>query len=88
MMWVMSVLFQRIILVGCVKITFSWMLAMLLLCSRHDHHVTIRLLHSSPSSFTLTGPSLNIVMKLSAIVSLVFAAYFMSINNGKGWINI
>jgi H+-translocating diphosphatase len=31
-----------------------------------------------------SGPALNIVMKLQAIVSLVFAAYFSSINQGKG----
>mmetsp|Transcript_75079 Transcript_75079/g.117474 ORF Transcript_75079/g.117474 Transcript_75079/m.117474 type:complete len:762 (+) Transcript_75079:42-2327(+) len=31
-----------------------------------------------------SGPALNIVMKLQAIVSLVFAAYFGSINGGKG----
>merc|ERR1712232_397699 len=33
-----------------------------------------------------SGPALNIVMKLQAIVSLVFAAYFQSINNGTGLI--
>merc|ERR1719189_2930404 len=33
-----------------------------------------------------SGPALNIVMKLQAIVSLVFAAYFNSINNGGGLI--
>jgi len=31
-----------------------------------------------------SGPALNIVMKLQAIVSLVFAAYFHSINDGNG----
>jgi len=31
-----------------------------------------------------SGPALNIVMKLQAIVSLVFAAYFKSLSNGKG----
>eukprot|EP00928_Gymnodinium_smaydae_P034438 TRINITY_DN243_c0_g1_i2.p2 TRINITY_DN243_c0_g1~~TRINITY_DN243_c0_g1_i2.p2 ORF type:complete len:102 (-),score=34.63 TRINITY_DN243_c0_g1_i2:177-482(-) len=31
-----------------------------------------------------SGPALNIVMKLQAIVSLVFAAYFSSINHGGG----
>merc|ERR1719174_925695 len=31
-----------------------------------------------------SGPALNIVMKLQAIVSLVFAAYFGSVNGGKG----
>merc|ERR1712224_786783 len=31
-----------------------------------------------------SGPALNIVMKLQAIVSLVFAAYFKSINDGQG----
>jgi inorganic pyrophosphatase len=31
-----------------------------------------------------SGPALNIVMKLQAIVSLVFAAYFGSINGGHG----
>jgi len=31
-----------------------------------------------------SGPALNIVMKLQAIVSLVFAAYFGSLNNGHG----
>jgi inorganic pyrophosphatase len=33
-----------------------------------------------------SGPALNIVMKLQAIVSLVFAAYFGSINGGHGLI--
>jgi len=31
-----------------------------------------------------SGPALNIVMKLTAIISLVFADFFVSINNGKG----
>merc|ERR1712130_30014 len=31
-----------------------------------------------------SGPALNIVMKLQAIVSLVFAAYFGSLNAGAG----
>ena len=31
-----------------------------------------------------SGPALNIVMKLMAILSLVFADFFKSINNGKG----
>jgi len=31
-----------------------------------------------------SGPALNIVMKLMAILSLVFADFFMSINSGKG----
>jgi len=31
-----------------------------------------------------SGPALNIVMKLQAIVSLVFAAYFKSIHDGQG----
>jgi inorganic pyrophosphatase len=35
-----------------------------------------------------SGPALNIVMKLQAIVSLVFAAYFKSINDGGGVFNI
>lgn len=34
-----------------------------------------------------SGPSLNIVMKLMAVLSLVFADFFMSINNGDGLIN-
>merc|ERR1712156_1740 len=33
-----------------------------------------------------SGPALNIVMKLQAIVSLVFAAYFGSLNGGNGLI--
>ena len=35
-----------------------------------------------------SGPALNIVMKLQAIVSLVFAAYFAAINNGHGLIKV
>ncbi|KAG5180782.1 inorganic pyrophosphatase [Tribonema minus] len=35
-----------------------------------------------------SGPSLNILMKLSAIVSLVFAEYFMAINDGHGLFNV
>jgi inorganic pyrophosphatase len=35
-----------------------------------------------------SGPALNIVMKLQAIVSLVFAAYFKSINDGDGLFHI
>merc|ERR1711966_203498 len=31
-----------------------------------------------------SGPALNIVMKLMAILSLVFADFFHSINEGKG----
>eukprot|EP01065_Artemidia_motanka_P018664 TRINITY_DN21_c0_g3_i1.p1 TRINITY_DN21_c0_g3~~TRINITY_DN21_c0_g3_i1.p1 ORF type:complete len:806 (+),score=359.85 TRINITY_DN21_c0_g3_i1:94-2511(+) len=31
-----------------------------------------------------SGPALNIVMKLTAIISLVFADFFVSINHGKG----
>ena len=31
-----------------------------------------------------SGPALNILMKLMAIISLVFADFFMSINNGQG----
>jgi len=31
-----------------------------------------------------SGPALNIVMKLQAIISLVFANYFYNINDGKG----
>jgi len=34
-----------------------------------------------------SGPALNILMKLSAIISLVFADYFMEINNGNGLID-
>merc|ERR1712045_129208 len=32
-----------------------------------------------------SGPALNIVMKLQAIVSLVFAEYFLSCNGGNGY---
>eukprot|EP00928_Gymnodinium_smaydae_P029662 TRINITY_DN2227_c0_g1_i2.p1 TRINITY_DN2227_c0_g1~~TRINITY_DN2227_c0_g1_i2.p1 ORF type:complete len:789 (+),score=193.65 TRINITY_DN2227_c0_g1_i2:85-2451(+) len=32
-----------------------------------------------------SGPALNIVMKLQAIVSLVFAGYFFAINDGEGY---
>jgi inorganic pyrophosphatase len=35
-----------------------------------------------------SGPALNIVMKLQAIVSLVFAQFFLSINDGKGLISL
>ena len=35
-----------------------------------------------------SGPALNILMKLMAILSLVFADFFMSINNGQGYLNI
>ena len=35
-----------------------------------------------------SGPSLNILMKLMAITSLVFAEYFYSINNGAGLLNL
>jgi inorganic pyrophosphatase len=35
-----------------------------------------------------SGPALNIVMKLQAIVSLVFAAYFANCRGGKGFINL
>merc|ERR1719178_631145 len=31
-----------------------------------------------------SGPALNILMKLMAIISLVFAQFFMSINDGQG----
>jgi inorganic pyrophosphatase len=31
-----------------------------------------------------SGPALNIVMKLMAILALVFADFFKSINSGKG----
>jgi len=34
-----------------------------------------------------SGPALNIVMKLMAVLSLVFADFFMSINNGDGVIH-
>jgi len=35
-----------------------------------------------------SGPALNIVMKLMAIISLVFADYFYAINHGKGLFNV
>jgi len=35
-----------------------------------------------------SGPAVNIVMKLMAIISLVFADFFMSINDGHGGFNI
>jgi len=35
-----------------------------------------------------TGPAINIVMKLMAIISLVFADFFLSINGGHGGFNI
>lgn len=35
-----------------------------------------------------SGPSLNIVMKLMAIISLVFANYFYSINLGQGVLGV
>jgi len=35
-----------------------------------------------------SGPAINIVMKLMAILSLVFADFFMSINDGKGAFNV
>jgi len=35
-----------------------------------------------------SGPALNIVMKLMAIISVVFADFFMSINGGGGIFNI
>lgn len=35
-----------------------------------------------------SGPALNILMKLMAIISLVFADYFVSINCGSGFFNI
>ena len=31
-----------------------------------------------------SGPALNIVMKLQAIISLVFANYFYALNDGRG----
>ena len=34
-----------------------------------------------------SGPALNIVMKLMAIISVVFADFFMSINHGGGLFN-
>jgi inorganic pyrophosphatase len=35
-----------------------------------------------------SGPALNILMKLMAIISLVFGDFFMSINKGRGLFNI
>lgn len=35
-----------------------------------------------------SGPALNILMKLMAIISLVFADFFMSINNGHGLLKV
>jgi inorganic pyrophosphatase len=35
-----------------------------------------------------SGPALNIVMKLQAIIALVFADFFMSVNDGKGYFNV
>jgi len=35
-----------------------------------------------------SGPALNILMKLMAIISLVFCDFFMSINNGQGYFNV
>merc|ERR1712134_176005 len=35
-----------------------------------------------------SGPALNIVMKLMAILSLVFAQYFNAINDGHGLLNV
>jgi inorganic pyrophosphatase len=35
-----------------------------------------------------SGPALNILMKLMAIISLVFADYFANINNGQGLLRI
>merc|ERR1719231_2141942 len=35
-----------------------------------------------------SGPALNIVLKLTAIISLVFADFFMGINHGRGVFNI
>lgn len=35
-----------------------------------------------------SGPALNIVMKLQAIISLVFCDFFLSVNCGKGYFNI
>merc|ERR1719473_988 len=35
-----------------------------------------------------SGPALNIVMKLMAILSLVFADFFVSINNGRGLVSM
>jgi len=35
-----------------------------------------------------SGPSLNILMKLMAIISLVFADFFFAINSGRGFLNL
>jgi inorganic pyrophosphatase len=35
-----------------------------------------------------SGPALNIVMKLQAIVSLVFAEYFLHCNGGHGLLGL
>jgi inorganic pyrophosphatase len=35
-----------------------------------------------------SGPALNIVMKLQAIISLVFCGFFLSINHGRGIFNV
>lgn len=35
-----------------------------------------------------SGPALNILMKLMAILSLVFAEYFWAINEGRGLFNV
>lgn len=35
-----------------------------------------------------SGPAINIVMKLMAIISLVFADYFMAINGGTGLLKV
>ncbi|KAL3668141.1 hypothetical protein V7S43_007004 [Phytophthora oleae] len=35
-----------------------------------------------------SGPALNILMKLMAIISLVFGDFFKSINNGRGLLNV
>merc|ERR1711916_217309 len=35
-----------------------------------------------------SGPALNILMKLMAIISLVFSGFFLTINDGKGAFDI
>ena len=35
-----------------------------------------------------SGPALNILMKLQAIISLVFADFFVSVNRGQGFFNL
>jgi len=35
-----------------------------------------------------SGPALNIVMKLQAIISLVFCGFFLSINSGRGLFDV